>query len=105
MVLNRLSCDFFKLYLPEQAVLLRVLRTGVEQCPLYMRFDLTEFRCELPAGVPAQLPTNEPGGGDGGFDLMHPAFHIFPVLPLGGKLAEIGLPDAIKTRRGMGYQL
>ena len=24
---------------------------------------------------------------------------------LRGKLAEIGLPDAIKTRRGMGYQL
>ena len=24
---------------------------------------------------------------------------------LRGKLAEIGLPDVIKTRRGMGYQL
>ena len=24
---------------------------------------------------------------------------------LRGKLAKIGLPDAIKTRRGMGYQL
>ena len=27
------------------------------------------------------------------------------VTRLRGKLAELGLPDLIKTRRGMGYQL
>ena len=83
VVFERLGSDFFQLYLPEQAILLRALRPGGEQRPLYMGFYLGQLRGQLPAGLPVQVPADKPGGGDGGFDLMHPLLHILPVLPPG----------------------
>ena len=82
MIFNRLGSNFSQIYLSKQAVLFRVLRTGVEQGSLYVGLDLCQFCDQLPAGLPVQVPADEPGGGDRSLDFMHPLFHILPVLPL-----------------------
>ena len=84
MVPNRLGDDPLQAGLTDDAVPLRALRPGVEQGPLHMLLDPGQLPGELAAGGAVQLLTDQPGGGDGGLDLMDPLLHILPVLPLSG---------------------
>ena len=80
---HRLGHKLGQLGLADYAVPLRALRPGVEQGPLHVGLDLVQLADKPAAGIAVQLLADEPGGGDGGLDLVNPALHILPILPLG----------------------
>ena len=83
VVLHCLSHDFIQPCLADDTVPFRAFRPCIEQGALHMSLHLSQFKGKPAAGVSLQIPADKPGGGDGSFDFMDPALHIFPVFPLG----------------------
>ena len=82
MRLHRLVHQVRQIGRVNENVLLRILRPGVKERPFHMGSDLVQFRLQLSPGVCPAPPGHQAGSGDGGFDLMDPAFHVFPIVPL-----------------------